>query len=194
MSDEELSTRERMVKATCELLEAQGYHATGLNEILQRSSTPRGSLYYYFPEGKEELAIEAIERQGYLVEHRMRESLAQHDDAATAIANLLQEMVHMSSISGCRTLGPITAVAVESSTTNDRLRDVCATVYERWRLVIEQKLLACHYPPARAAKFSLMILSTIEGASVLTRTLRSPDPLLQAGEFLAAMLQKEQLI
>ena len=35
----ELSTRERMVLATCELLEAQGYHATGLNEILQRCLT-----------------------------------------------------------------------------------------------------------------------------------------------------------
>src|SRR5829696_3833362 len=88
----ELSTRERMVRATCELLEAQGYHATGLNEILQRSCTPRGSLYYYFPEGKEELATEAIEWQGRDVKQRMRDALSLYADAAEAVQMLFHNM------------------------------------------------------------------------------------------------------
>lgn len=191
MDNEELTTRERMVQATCELLETQGYHATGLNEILQRSSAPRGSLYYYFPQGKEELAIEAIERQGHIVERRMRITLAEYEDAAEAVTHLLQSMAYLASQEGCQILGPITAVAVESAYTNQRLREICANIYERWRLVVEKKLVECHYEPNEATKLSMMILSAIEGATVLTRALHSPDPLLQTGELLGTLLRKQ---
>jgi TetR/AcrR family transcriptional regulator, lmrAB and yxaGH operons repressor len=52
-------TRDQIIQTTCTLLESQGYHATGLNQILKESGAPKGSLYYYFPQGKEELAEEA---------------------------------------------------------------------------------------------------------------------------------------
>ena len=188
----ELSTRERMVQATCELLEAQGYHATGLNEILQRSSTPRGSLYYYFPAGKEELAVEAIEWQGRFIKERMCEDLATCDDASEAIRGMFHKLAHFAASSGCRAIGPITAVALESSSTNERLRQVCADVYESWRAVIESKLLASGFKPPLAASLSLTILGAMEGAIALTRTLHSAEPLLQTGEHLAQLLKVMQ--
>lgn len=192
MDCSELSTRDRMVRATCELMEAQGYHATGLNEILQRSSTPRGSLYYYFPEGKEALAIEAIEWQGRFIAARMREDLATSDDVAAAIRAMFHKIAHFASASGCQAIGPITAVALESSTTNDRLRQACADVYESWRSIIEAKLLASNFPPDLATSLSLTIMSALEGATTLTRTLHSADPLQQTGDQLSTLLKTLQ--
>lgn len=189
MASGELSTRERMVQATCELLEAQGYHATGLNEILQRSDTPRGSLYYYFPEGKEELATEAIERQGRFIEERIRQDLAADEDAADAVQNLFFKLAGYAATSGCRAIGPITGVALESSTTNERLRQACAEVYESWRVVYEEKLLASGFGAEEAASLSLLILGAMEGAITLTRTLRSAEPLQQTGIQLGALLK-----
>jgi len=189
MANGELSTRERMVQATCELLEAQGYHATGLNEILQRSDTPRGSLYYYFPEGKEELAEEAIEWKGHFFESHLRKDLAAHEDAAEAVRAFFYKIAQFASISGCRALGPITAVALESSTTNERLRQRCAAVYESWRAVIEEKLLSNGFTQPTAASLALVILGALEGATTLTRTLRSPEPLQQSGDNLARLLK-----
>jgi TetR/AcrR family transcriptional repressor of lmrAB and yxaGH operons len=184
----ELSTRERMVRAACELLETQGYHATGLNEILQRSDTPRGSLYYYFPEGKEELAAEAIERQGRLIEAGIRADLAAVENAAAAVQGLFFKLAQHVESSGCRMGGPITAVALESSTTNERLRQVCAQIYDAWRTAFEEKLLASGYPATETAALSTLILSVLEGATTLSRTLRSALPLQQAGEQLGRLL------
>ena len=188
----ELSTRQRMVQATCELLEEQGYHATGLSEILQRSDTPRGSLYYYFPEGKEELAIEAIEQQGRLIESRLREAIAASDDAAEAIGGLFCRLAHAASTSGARALSPLAVVALESSSTNERLRQTCAAIYEDWRALFEVKLLTCGFAPEHAASLSLMILGSMEGAMMLTKTLRSGDPLHQTGQHLAHLIKLMQ--
>ena len=58
------ASREAFVEATGELLRRQGYAATGLNEIVARSGAPRGSLYFHFPGGKQELALAAMERTG----------------------------------------------------------------------------------------------------------------------------------
>src|ERR1700740_131834 len=56
--------RAAFVAAPAELLRRQGYAASGVNEIVARSGAPRGSLYFHFPGGKEELAVAAIEQSG----------------------------------------------------------------------------------------------------------------------------------
>src|SRR5436190_20436178 len=49
-------SRARMINAAEQLFRVQGLHATGLAEVLVQSGAPRGSLYDYFPGGKDELA------------------------------------------------------------------------------------------------------------------------------------------
>ena len=54
-----MKPRERLIQATAELLQTQGYRNTGLNQILQHSQVPKGSLYHYFPGGKDALVVAA---------------------------------------------------------------------------------------------------------------------------------------
>jgi len=52
-------TRTRMIETTARLLQHRGYHGTALSDILAASAAPRGSLYFHFPGGKDQLVIEA---------------------------------------------------------------------------------------------------------------------------------------
>jgi AcrR family transcriptional regulator len=61
------SARDQIISKTCELFENQGYHATGINQIVKESGAPKGSIYYYFPDGKEEIALEAVIRSGQIM-------------------------------------------------------------------------------------------------------------------------------
>ena len=79
------TTRQQIIEKTSELLDRQGYHATGLNQIVAESETPRGSLYYYFPAGKEELAAEAIGYKAHQMSEHERRSLATIGPAIEAI-------------------------------------------------------------------------------------------------------------
>jgi TetR/AcrR family transcriptional regulator, lmrAB and yxaGH operons repressor len=54
-------TRTRLLDTASKLFRSQGFHATGLDQILRRSRTPKGSLYHYFPGGKDQLAIETVQ-------------------------------------------------------------------------------------------------------------------------------------
>src|SRR6185437_10409523 len=58
------ASRAAFIDATAVLLRRQGYAATGLSEIVERSGAPRGSVYFHFPGGKEELAVAAMARSG----------------------------------------------------------------------------------------------------------------------------------
>jgi TetR/AcrR family transcriptional repressor of lmrAB and yxaGH operons len=171
------TSRDQIVEAACELLELQGYHATGLNQIIKESGSPKGSLYYYFPGGKEELAAEAVSRVGGLVLGRIRTNLAAIDDPAAAVSGFIRNIAHNVEASGFRAGGPITTIALETASTNERLRAECQRIYDEWRAAFADKLVTGGYPPERAAQLAQLIIGAIEGGIILCRTDRSRAPL-----------------
>ncbi|WP_210395023.1 TetR/AcrR family transcriptional regulator [Motiliproteus sediminis] len=64
-------TRTRIMQASLRLLNKQGYHATGLSQILADAQVPKGSFYHYF-DSKEQLAIELIQHYQNLLLERWR--------------------------------------------------------------------------------------------------------------------------
>jgi len=67
--------RANILTAMARLIEKQGYHATGLNEIIRESGAPKGSVYYYFPGGKEQIGAEAILESSRMIAGRLRSML-----------------------------------------------------------------------------------------------------------------------
>jgi TetR/AcrR family transcriptional regulator, lmrAB and yxaGH operons repressor len=183
------STRDQIIETTCELLEAQGYHGTGLNQILRESGAPKGSLYYYFPEGKDELTAEAIERSGRLVEERVRTYLAQHKDAASAVRSLVEVIAYHVEASGFRSGGPLMTVAMETATTNERLNLACREAYRHIQQAFEDKLKASGFSEERAAHLATFINASIEGGIILSRTHHSNAPLHQVARLLDELLR-----
>lgn len=53
-------TKEIILQCATRLFQRQGYNGTGLNQIIEESGAPKGSIYYHFPNGKEEIAVESI--------------------------------------------------------------------------------------------------------------------------------------
>jgi|SRR5579884_4351503 len=178
------STRDQIIETTCILLESQGYHATGLNQILAESGAPKGSLYYYFPEGKEELTAEAIARSGGILAQNIRKGLAAIDDPVEAIPAFVCGIAHGVEASGFRGGGPLTTVALETVNSSERLNLACREAYAGLRDAFAEKLIAGGYTQARAEQIATFIISAIEGGILLSRTNHSGDPLRQvASEF-----------
>ena len=60
------TTKERIISSSAELFRRQGYTGTGVKEIVAAANAPFGSIYHFFPGGKEQLGAEAIRTSGEL--------------------------------------------------------------------------------------------------------------------------------
>lgn len=188
------STRDQIIEITCELLAAQGYHATGLNQILAESGTPKGSLYYYFPQGKEELTAEAIHKTGALVAAHIHTSLATITDPGKAVSAFVHTIAHHIEATNFRSGGPLATVALETVSSSERLNLACSEAYRLIEQAFADKFVVSGYSAAQAAELATFVTASIEGGTMLSRTYHSSDPLKRVADTLErflTMLPKE---
>ena len=182
------STREQFIETTCQLMEIQGYHATGLNQIVAESGGPKGSLYYYFPDGKEELAAEAVKQTGENVAKRIRNNISTSEDAGRAIRAFIRTIADAVESSGFQAGGPLTAVAMETATTNERLNLACRDAFDQILAAFAGRLVELDYSAKRAAELATFITAAVEGGIILSRAQHSGDPLRRVADELGLFL------
>ena len=186
--DGKMSTREQIIETTSQLLEQQGYYATGLNQIVQESGAPKGSLYYYFPEGKEELTAEAIERSARTFTSIIQTELARYDDPAEGLYRFMLGMAEHVEASACRGGAPIATVALETAGRSERLTAVCQVAYGRYQAAFASYFVSKGLAAERAAQLALLVVAAIEGGFILSRTQRNAAPLRQIAVELRAVV------
>ncbi len=183
-----MKTKDQFISTTCELLETQGYHATGLNQIIAESGAPKGSLYYHFPGGKEELAVQAVQRTGENIVRLIGEHLSEDLPLAEAVRQFVLGIAHSVESSDYQSGGPLTAVAMETATTNEELNKACREAFLQIQTTFARKLLASGVSPPRASQLAGFITAAIEGGIILSRTHHSGDPLRRVAEELGNYL------
>lgn len=98
-----LTARDRIVETAARLFEAQGYAATGINQIIAESKTAKASFYDYFP-SKELLGKEYLARYG---QHHIAliRSLIQRSASAreflSSWVKLIQRQLRSRKLYGC---------------------------------------------------------------------------------------------
>ncbi|MET8799895.1 TetR/AcrR family transcriptional regulator [Nocardia sp. NPDC004568] len=177
-------TRQRMIEATRSSIERQGYFGTGLNQILTDSGTPRGSLYFHFPGGKDELVAAAVGQASGLIDAAL--DAADLTDPAGAVAGMITLLGDRLEASGWANGCPVATVALEVAGTNDAVQQACAQVYTRWTEALRIILRAAGYRDADDLAVSLLAL--VEGALLLARTHRSREPLDRAARVARTLL------
>lgn len=179
-------TRERLITATADSLQRRGIHATGLTQLLAAADAPKGSLYFHFPGGKDELAAAALERSGGLFGAAIEALLARSADPAAAVARLAGALATGLEASGYVRGCPLATVALEAS--SDRVRTACGDAFASWLDTLERALAAAGHPPAQARDRAVLVLSALEGALILARAGRDPAPLRTVADQLAPLL------
>ncbi len=183
------SSRDRLLDCAVDLLQRQGYHGTGLNELLERSEAPRGSLYHYFPGGKEQIGAEAIARAGAQVAAAIAHLLRAKPsaaDAVEALAGLLAAGLEGSDFErGC----PVATTALEVTPRSEPIRAAVQAGFESWLAPLRERLEATGFDRAEAARRADLAIAALEGALVLARARQNAQVLRDAGHQLRVLLQ-----
>ena len=179
--------RSAIIVAAATLFRRQGYAATGINDIVAQSGAPKGSLYHYFPQGKQQIAEEAVRHAGAHAAETLRRLASEHNTAASLLraygATLAGWMVKSDFREGC----PITTVLLETASDSESLARAGREAFRSWREVFEHALLRDGMEPRRAARLAALAIVALEGAMVQARVERSGEPITEAAEGLAGL-------
>jgi AcrR family transcriptional regulator len=183
-------TRDRILETSAELFRKQGYTATGVKQIVTAAQAPFGSVYHFFPGGKEQLGAEAIRVSGALYEQLLPAVLDQAPDLVTGVRDFFrlagEHLRETDYVDAC----PIATIALEVSSTSETLRTACAEVFESWIAAGAARHEQAGLSPEKARELTIAMLAALEGAFVLARATRSIEPLQVAGELAAAAVER----
>lgn len=182
--------RKRLVATMARLLRKQGFAATGLNQLVAESGAPKGSLYYYFPGGKDEVAAEALVFAGQLVRgtlDALRQSERSPAGIVRAYGRLLEGWMAKSGYSdGC----PITTTLLEVATDKPAIAEIGRKAFADWQAVFVDALRAAGVEANRADELGLAAIMMIEGSLILARVQRSGAPIRVATQEAAALFER----
>jgi AcrR family transcriptional regulator len=183
-------TKERIVQRSAELFRRQGFAATGVKQIVAEASAPFGSLYHFFPGGKEQLGEEVIRWSGGIYGQLLDAFYKPGENPVVATRNLFAAAAQTLRATDYADACPIATVALEVSTTNEPMRQACADVFEGWVDGATERLTEAGLPRKRSRELSFSLIGALEGAFVLSRALRSTEPLDVAGASMTAELRE----
>jgi len=185
-----INTRDRFLQASGKLFRSQGYEGTGLKQIVIETGAPWGSLYHFFPEGKEQLAAETVQQEGALDEGRLNSAFSRADSPEAVIQLIFKaEMCRLKDsnfVDGC----PVASIASDVAVKADRVRMACSETFSRWEDAIARGFQNMGIEMADAEILASFLLSALEGATLLSRTYRSTAPLKNAMIMVAAVARR----
>ncbi len=185
--------RQPIINTAVTLFRRQGYSRTGLNEIVDVSGAPKGSLYHYFPLGKSSIAVAAVTEAGRRVAatlHKLMEECRSTGELLRRHAELLSGWMRASGFrDGC----PITTVLLELAPGDRDVTEAGRTAYRSRVAILADRLVADGFPRARADALAVLCTSALQGALIQARVERSGRPLEITAAELARLLDKAKV-
>lgn len=176
-----------MIEAAIELMRAHGLSGAGINDVVQQSGAPRGSLYHHFPAGKLQMAEEALAVQGLRIQAFMEDALAAAPSGPRKVIALFEAFARRAEEADFRKSCAFGCVALDLDPDTEPLREQVSETFEAW-----ERTLAAHFPslgPSEAAGFASLLLTGIEGAYVRARAEHSGEAFRQAGRWLSKLVR-----
>ena len=174
------ATKQRILERSATLFMRQGYASTGVKQIVAEAGAPFGSLYHFFPAGKEQLGAETIRWSGARYAQLIDVFFAPGADPVAATRAFFAAAGETLRETGYADACPIATVALEVSSTSEPMREACAEVFESWIGLTQARLVESGLTARAARALAISILASLEGAFVLARALRSTEQIGRA--------------
>lgn len=177
------ATRERIVRAAVELIDANGADRMSLDDVAERSSASKGQLYHYFS-GRDELVRAAVSAKADDVldlQHGLMDELDDRASIERWFDCLVELQVDGDSRGGC----PLASLTGALAERDEAARAILVDAFDRWERVLADGLasmqvrgdLGAH---ANTRTLATSVMALVQGGLVLTQARRDPLQLRQA--------------
>jgi len=183
--------RQPIINAAVTLFRRQGFARTGLNDVVDVSGAPKGSLYHYFPLGKSSIAVAAVEEAGRRVVATIEELASQCSSTGELLRAHARLLAGWMQKSGFRNGCPITTVLLELAPRERAVTEAGRKAYAARLSILSRKLVEDGFAKARADTLAVLCTSALQGALIQARVERSGRPIEVTAAELARLLEAE---
>src|ERR1700739_3933147 len=185
-------TRKKMLISAAEVMRERGVAGVTIDEVLNRSGAPRGSVYYHFPDGRNQIGAERSRYAGDAI-------AADIDGAAGRGAKaLVREFVKFweraladsDFNAGC----PVVAAAIGCADDEVQLAAEAGRIFAHWRTALTRAFVADGFLEPDADSLPVMSIAALEGAGVLCRSTRSAAPLRKVHDQLEFLVKAREFV
>jgi TetR/AcrR family transcriptional repressor of lmrAB and yxaGH operons len=181
--------RQPIINAALTLFRRQGFARTGLNDIVDVSGAPKGSLYHYFPLGKSSIAAAAVEEAGRRVVATLEKLASECGSTGELLRAHARLLAGWMRNSGFRNGCPITTVLLELAPSERAVTDAGRKAYAARITILSRKLVEDGFAKTRADALAVLCTSSLQGALIQARVERSGRPIEVTAIELARLLE-----
>jgi AcrR family transcriptional regulator len=184
------TTRDRIIATSAAVFMRRGYTGSGLKQIVADSDATIGSLYHFFPGGKEELAAATLRSSGAAYQALVEAVFdAFADDAVAGVRACFEGAAETLRASDYADACPIATVALEVASTDEGLRQVTADVFERWLRSAASRLEAGGVDAGRSRDLATVLVAALEGGFLLSRAAKDTTPMQAIGRAMVELTE-----
>jgi TetR/AcrR family transcriptional repressor of lmrAB and yxaGH operons len=182
-------TRRRLLDAAITLMRRSGLSGAGINEIVRESGAPKGSVYHFFPNGKQQIVAEALDDYTRSVVAFIDASLARKRSPGAKVRALFEafaDRVEQGEFLHSCAAG---TVCLDLDVGLEDLRAPVAGALDHY-----VDAIARHFDcggPRQTRSFAGLLLTAIEGAYIRSRAHRTSQPFREAGAWLAELATRQ---
>lgn len=160
-----MNKKEMIIDKAIVLFTQKGYYGVGLQELLKECNVPKGSFYYYFPDGKKQLLNEVLEVSYSSMEKAIKERLFNRDlkDSFLSMIDNLAYKIKCDKFFQSLTMS---FLAIESVYLDPEINEKCIDIYTRWQKLYVDKFLSSGCDKEIALEKAQAIFAIIHGSLI----------------------------
>ena len=188
-SHEPHGTRQKLLETAASLMRRTGLTGAGINEVVRESGAPKGSVYYFFPGGKQQIASEALSQYADAVVDFIETTLRRKRTPASKVTALFDAFADRVEQGRYQSSCPAGTVCLDLDARFEGLREVVASCLDHYVDAIAPHFESTDYQKSRS--FAGLLLSAIEGAYIRSRAHQTSEPFREAGAWLAELANRD---
>ncbi|HVI88759.1 MAG TPA: TetR/AcrR family transcriptional regulator [Dongiaceae bacterium] len=162
--------RDEIIPALGEIFREHGFEGASLSVITEKTGLGKGSLYHFFPGGKEEMATAVLAEIDTWFQVNVYQPLRDGDDPKAGIDHMFAAVEDY--FRAGRRVCLVGVFALDN--TRDRFAAAVKSYFADWAKALTKALSRCGHSPAEARALAEDILGGIQGGLVLARALDDP--------------------
>jgi TetR/AcrR family transcriptional repressor of lmrAB and yxaGH operons len=178
--------RKDTIPLIAEVFRELGYEGASFSRITERTGVSKGSLYHFFPGGKEEMAAEILAHIDAWFEANVFAPLGR-DDPRQAIANMWRAVLDYFHSGRRVCLVGVFALDETRDLFGQRIHDY----FQRWIKALAQALVRAGMNRKQAQDLAEECVASIQGGLVISRAMGDTDLFVRTVRRLARRLDAE---